>query len=333
MIRLSPSEIETTLEGILLGRGCPSSHAGKVAREVTRNSLEGTYTHGINRFSRLVRDIDRGVIDTRAVPTLEAAFGTLERYDGHLGFGITNAWFAMARAADLASEHGIGCVALGNTNHWLRAATYGYQACERGMAGICFTNTLPNMPTWGAADPRLGNNPLVLAFPWKDGDIVVDMAMSQYSYGALELAMLEGRRMPTPAGFDADGHLTDDPAAVHRSQRILPTGYWKGAALSFALDIFAAGLSLGNTTSQIGKLDGEYSVSQTFIALDFARIVPRERVEDLIRSAVENLLASVPDGSGRPIVYAGQRMRETRDRNLSEGIPVDERIWEEILAL
>jgi 3-dehydro-L-gulonate 2-dehydrogenase len=332
-MRLAPAAIEAALEGILLGRGCPSAHAGKVAREVTRNSLEGTYTHGINRFSRLVRDIDRGVIDTRAVPTLEAAFGALERYDGHLGFGITNAWFAMARAADLAAEHGIGCVALGNTNHWLRAATYGYLACERGMAGICFTNTLPNMPAWGAADARLGNNPLVVAFPWKGGDVVVDMAMSQYSYGALELALLEERRMPTPAGFDADGNLTDEPGAVISSKRPLPTGYWKGSALSFALDVFAAGLSLGRTTSEVGELDGEYSLSQTFIAVDVGRIADPDRVERIVRGAVENLRASVPDGSGRPIVYGGQRLRDIRARNESEGIPVDERVWEEILAL
>ena len=53
-------------------------------------------------------------------------------------------------------EHGVGLVALRNTNHWMRAATYGYQACEAGMAALCFTNTQPNMPAWGATDARLG---------------------------------------------------------------------------------------------------------------------------------------------------------------------------------
>ena len=165
MLRIPPAEVRTAFEKILLGRGCSPDHARKVALEVTRNSLEGTYTHGINRFPRLVKSIDGGTLDMKAEPVLVNAFGALENYDGGLGFGIVNASVCMGRAVELAEVHGIGCVALRNTNHWFRAATYGYQACERGMAGICFTNTLPNMPTWGAIDPRLGNNPLVMAFP------------------------------------------------------------------------------------------------------------------------------------------------------------------------
>ncbi len=333
MLKIPAGEVQAAFEKILLGRGCPPEHARKVAFEVARNSLEGTYTHGINRFARLVRGIDDGTLDMKAEPALINAFGGLENYDGGLGFGIVNAWACMGRAIELAKEHGIGCVALRNTNHWLRAATYGYQASEQGMAGICFTNTLPNMPTWGAVDPRLGNNPLVMAFPWKEDHIVVDMAMSQYSYGALELAALNGEQMPYAAGFDAAGNLTCDPEAVLKTKRMMPAGYWKGAALSFALDIFSGGLSLGNTTSAIGRLGGEYAISQTFIAINISAIAPPERVEGIIRDAVEDLLLSKPDCSSRPIVYAGQRMRAVRERNAAEGIPVDERVWREILSL
>lgn len=332
-MRIPAADVQAKLEKILLDRGCRLDRAAKVAYEVTRNSLEGTYTHGINRFSRLIKTIDAGIVKMDMDPVLINAFGALENYDGRLGFGILNATFCMGRAIELARTHGIGCVALRNTNHWLRAATYGYQACEQGMAGICFTNTLPNMPTWGAIDAHLGNNPLVMAFPWKDGDIIVDMAMSQYSYGALEKAVLDGDAMPYAAGFDAEGNLTCDPAAVLATKRMMPAGYWKGAALSFVLDIFAGSLSLGNTTSAIGKLDSEYALSQTFIAINFTSIAPQEAVEDIVRSAIEDLLLSKPDGSSRPIVYAGQRMRGLRARNAAEGIPVDERVWAEITFL
>jgi 3-dehydro-L-gulonate 2-dehydrogenase len=334
MIRIEWTEIQATLERILLARGCPAEHAKRVAHEVMRNSLEGTYSHGVNRFPRLVRTIDQGFIKMDARPVLMNAFGAIENYDGQLGFGILNAQAGMGRAIALASEHGIGCVAIRNTNHWLRAATYGYQACEQGMAGICFTNTMPNMPTWGALDARIGNNPLVMAFPWKEGHILVDMAMSQYSYGALELAVMEGGPMPFAAGFDAEGNLTTDPAAVLKSKRILPTGYWKGAALAFALDVFAGAMSLGNTTADLGRLEGgEYALSQTFIAINFARIAPADQVENIVRNAVEDLLSSKPDGSDQKIVYAGQRMRAVRERNEKEGIPLDERVWDEIKAL
>ena len=71
----------------------------------------------------------------------------------------------MARAIASPRAHGIGCVALANTNHWMRGGSYGWQAADAGLIGICWTNTLANVPPWGAADPRVGNNPLVVAVP------------------------------------------------------------------------------------------------------------------------------------------------------------------------
>ena len=101
------------------------------------------------------------------------------------GPGNLNAQASMSRAMALGREHGIGCVALGNTNHWMRGGTYGWQAADAGMIGICWTNTLANLPAWGAKMPGLGNNPLVIAVPRPEGHVVLDMAMSQFSYGAL----------------------------------------------------------------------------------------------------------------------------------------------------
>ena len=270
----------------------------------------------------------------KPVPVRIGGFGAIENYDGGLGLGITNARICMARAMELACVHGIGLVALRNTNHWLRAATYGYQACDGGMAAMCFTNTIPNMPTWGATDSRIGNNPLVFAFPRKQGHVVVDMAMSQFSYGALELARLENRQMLVDAGFDMQGRLTRDPDQVIRSQRILPTGYWKGAALSFVLDVFAGCLSLGNTVAGVGRLEGdEHGVSQVFIAIDYQKIVPTDQAETILNNAVEDLLSSTPSRKGERIVYTGQKTDEIRKENLEKGIPVDEGIWAQIKAL
>lgn len=333
-MRLSFDEVCQTLSQILMIHGCGQQQADKVAFEMARNSLEGIYTHGINRFTRLVRNIDEGIVKPGVTPVKIAGAGAIENYDGGMGLGITNAWFCMERAIGLADTYGIGMAAIRNTNHWLRAATYGYQACDAGMAAICFTNTIPNMPTWGAVDSRLGNNPLVFAFPRKEGHVIVDMAMSQFSYGALELAKLEGRQMPIDAGYNKEGKLTRDPSEVLESLRILPTGYWKGAALSFVLDIFAGCMSLGNTTAAIGRLPGdEHGLSQIFIAIDYKKIAPTDQSDVLLEDAVEDLLSSKPDSEGSRIIYTGQRTDEIKDENLRKGIPVDENVWKQILEL
>ncbi len=333
-MRLKFGEVTSVLERVLLARHCKPEFAERVAFEMARNSLEGTYTHGINRFRSLIGSIDSCLINVGATPILRNQAAALESYDGQLGLGITNALFSMDRAISLARSYGVGIVALANTSHWMRAATYGYQACQADMIGICFTNTIPNMPTWGAIDSRLGNNPLVLAFPRSQGDVVVDMAMSQFSYGALELARLEGRAMSMDAGYNEDGELTRDPEQVLRSQRILPAGYWKGAALSFVLDLIVTGLSQGNSVFNLGQQPGgEYGVAQVFIAIDLWKIADRDYVEEAVNAAVEYLLNSEPATNGERIVYPGQRMEEIRDDNLRNGIPVDPRVWDKILGM
>jgi 3-dehydro-L-gulonate 2-dehydrogenase len=201
------------------------------------------------------------------------------------------------------------------------------------MAALCFTNTMPNMPAWGALDARLGNNPLVLALPRAGGHVVLDMATSQFSYGALELARLNGRQMPIEAGFDTQGQLTRDPAEIIQSKRILPMGYWKGAGLSLLLDLFAGMLSLGNTTLGIGRLAGdEHGLSQVFIAIHYAALADAAQADAIMTDTLSWVAASAPDGTGTAIRWPGSRMPAVREANLREGIPVDERVWAEILG-
>ena len=334
-MRLHFEEVTEQLEKTLLKYDCPPKRARQVAAVMAENSLEGTYTHGINRFAWLINTIKLGLCNPASEISPIAAYGAIENYDGNRGIGVSNAIFCIDRAIELAEKQGIGCVALRNTNHWMRAATYGYRACGAGMASICFTNTLPNMPTWGATDSRLGNNPLSFAFPREKGDLICDMAMSQFSYGILEMAVMERRQMPIDAGFDKDGNLTKDPAQVIESQRILPMGYWKGAALAHLLDIFAATLSLGNTTAAISEFaEGiDQRVSQFFMAINYRAIAPRELSDSIVENSVAWLLNSQSADDKKPIIFTGQIALETRAFNLKHGIPVNETVWKEILAL
>jgi 3-dehydro-L-gulonate 2-dehydrogenase len=159
MQRLSYQEVYETLARVLLKLGFESARAELCARLFAETSRDGVYSHGVNRFPRFVRMVRDGVIDIHALPEAVAANGVLERWDGKRGVGNLNARECMDRAMAIARAHGMGCVALANTNHWMRGGSYGWQAAEAGLIGICWTNTMPNLPPWGASDPRVGNNP------------------------------------------------------------------------------------------------------------------------------------------------------------------------------
>ena len=142
----------------------------------------------------------------------------------------------------MAGDLGLGLVGLNNTTHWMRGGSYGWQAADEGFAAICWTNTESCMPPWGARTVGIGNNPLIIAVPGKNGHVVLDMAMSQYSYGKLQVTRLKNEELPFPGGFDKNGDLTTHPGTIEHTQRILPTGYWKGSGLAIVLDILTARL-------------------------------------------------------------------------------------------
>ncbi|MCJ8211420.1 3-dehydro-L-gulonate 2-dehydrogenase [Mucilaginibacter sp. RS28] len=305
--------------------------AEAIATVFTENSRDGVYTHGLNRFPTFIQMVKQGAIKTDAEPELVSSFGSIEKWDGNYGPGVLNAGIAMGRAIALANEYGIGCVAIRNTNHWMRGGTYGWQAAEAGMISICFTNTIANLPPWGGLDPRLGNNPLIIAVPRKDGHVVLDMAVSQYSFGKLKQYESQGRELPLPGGYDEEGNLSTDASTIIKSGRLMPAGFWKGSGLSLMLDLLATVLSDGRSTAEVSKDNVEAGLSQLFICIKPTG--DSDQHEQLIQQILDYAKSSTPIDPDDPIRYPGEGTILTRERNLKEGIPVDEKIWESVLKM
>jgi 3-dehydro-L-gulonate 2-dehydrogenase len=334
MPRLPFTEIVSELSRVLAALGFAEDRARACATLVAETHRDGVATHGLNRFPRLVRQIKAGRVKPDALPVAVARCGPWEQWDGQLGPGNLNATAATDRAITLARDHGLGLVALRNTNHWMRGGSYGWQAARAGMAFIGWTNTIPNMPAWGGLDSKLGNNPLIVALPRGDAPVVLDVAMSQFSYGKLERLQLRGESLPFPGGYDANGSLTTDPAAILATQRSLPIGYWKGAGMALVLDLLAALLSGGLTTREIGLQGGdEYGMSQVFVAIDVARPAGAAAAEALVTTVIDDVHASRAINPAHPVRYPGEGVLRTREENDRLGIPVDGPIWSQIKAL
>jgi 3-dehydro-L-gulonate 2-dehydrogenase len=318
---------------ILVSHGFEKERAAECAEIFTNNSIDGVYTHGVNRFPRFVSNVDTGHVKAREAPTLTSKFAGIEQWNGNLGPGISNAIFATESAINLSRQYGIGCVALANTNHWMRGGTYGWQAAKKGFVFIGWTNTIGNMPAWGAVDSRLGNNPLVIAIPFGEEAIVLDMAMSQFSFGAMEMAQMKNESFPVYGGYDVNGVLTKDPSSILESRRPLPIGYWKGAGLSLLLDILATVLSAGFSTAEISKKEVEYALSQVFITIDISKLGNHSAIPLAIQQIIDDYKKSIPENDQGKVSYPGERVLNVRRENIATGIPVLKTIWDKILTL
>jgi 3-dehydro-L-gulonate 2-dehydrogenase len=341
-MKVTYDQLYDLLREVLLKVGFTPARAQLSARLFAETTRDGVYSHGLNRFPRMIAQIKAGVIVVDAEPVKVAGVGAIERWDGRRGPGNLNAYASMDRAIALARQHGIGCVALANTNHWMRGGSYGWQAVEAGMIGMCWTNTMANLPSWGAPEPRVGNNPLIIAVPRSKGPVVLDMAMSQFSFGALEGYRMRGEQLPVEGGFDNDGNLTRDPGAIEASGRALPIGYWKGSGLSLLLDMLGAVLSGGHATHQItADVIQETNMSQVFLAFNLPALEDATTGTPGVSAAardqaIDQIVASV-QGPDSPITkklrYPGEKTLQLRKQNQEQGIPVNPDIWTKVQSL
>lgn len=332
-IRISPDNMLTKFLSILVQNRMETEKANSCANIFMKNSLDGIYSHGVNRFAGFIDFIKRGVIDVGAEPTFKSGFGVVEQWDGNSGPGPINATKCCNRVMQIADKSGMGCVALSDTNHWMRGGTYGWQAAKAGYIFIGWTNTTGLMPSWGATDCKIGNNPIVFALPYQSEAIVLDMAISQFSYGAMENYKRNKTLLPYNGGYDIAGNLSKIPADILESKRPLPIGYWKGAGLALLLDLLATILSDGHSTAEISREKDEKNLSQVYIAISLDKLPNKSSVSEIVNNIIADYHNSVPENEKTKILYPGERVLNTRANNLKNGIPVDTNVWNKILEL
>ena len=326
-------KMQDTLETLFLKYGFTEKKSQLLAQTYTESTRDGVNSHGINRVPLFIEYVEKGEVKIDAEAERVEVFGSIERWDGNLGPGIINAVKCTDRAVTLAKEHGMGLVALRNTNHWMRGGAYGWRAADADCISILFTNTQPNMPPWGGKHSRLGNNPIIVSIPRKEGHIVLDMAISQFAFGKIKDYRLKGEKLPFPGGWDDNDELSRDPEKILGNERGLPIGYWKGSALSMVLDMLATVLSAGDSTSKIGKKDYEVGISQVYICIYPALFNDKELQEKLLQEIIDYTHDVEPMQSGGRTFYPGEGTLRKRTKNLKEGIPVSQEVWDKVLDL
>jgi 3-dehydro-L-gulonate 2-dehydrogenase len=157
--------------------------------------------------------------------------------------------------------------------------------------------------------------------------------MSQFSYGALGTHRMRGQELPVVGGYDERGELTRDPAAIERTQRLLPIGFWKGSGLAIMLDMVAAVLSGGKATHDFTVVPEEESgQSQAFVAIDAASLGADGESQSIADRIVDALHAGAQT-AGEEARYPGERTLDVRAKSMADGVFVDDAMWREVLAL
>lgn len=242
----------------------------------------------------------------------------------HVGF------YAVARATALAIEKArTGHFALvGVHNSWLsgRSAYYLEQVARAGFAGLHFACGRPVVAPPGGAAPAFGTNPIAIGLPGEPHPFLFDMSTAAANHGDLILAQRLGELLPEGVAIDAAGAPTRDPAAALKGA-ILPFAGHKGYGLS--LTVQALGLMAGAALPAGQVQDFAF----LFIVFDPGLLMPAAQY----RAQLAELLARVQATPRQPgveeIRIPSQRAFAERERRRIEGIELDARIHQRILAI
>ena len=291
-------------------------------------SRDGVSSHGLNRFPRFMRMIRSGVVDCPR-PAVRVGGTRRSRAVGRP---------ARPRQPERARRAWTRDRAGARARHRLRGAREHQPLDARRQLRLAGRrrrrdrHLLDEHAAEPAAvgrrrEPRIGNNPLIIAVPRAAGHVVLDMAMSQFSVGALGVVPHARRaRCRSPAATTPTGELTRDPAAIEASRRLLPIGFWKGSGLALVLDLVAARCSPAaaprtrSRPSPSGKPACRRSSSRCCHDPAPARTDRRSSLTLSVRSPTD-------DGPIPRRADAGDPEPEPR-----EGVPVEPAIWDEVRA-
>jgi 3-dehydro-L-gulonate 2-dehydrogenase len=98
------------------------------------------------------------------------------------------------------------------------------------------------------------------------------------------------------------------------------------------LDILAAVLAGGLSVHEIAQKETEIALSQVFIAIDINRLGNHAGIAKVVENIIADYHQSIPEDKSR-ITWPGERVLQTRKKNLENGIPVLKQVWEVVSDL
>ena len=321
-VRLSVAEARALAEQALARIGYDAEEARIVADHVIDAALCGYEYSGLPKILNVAED--RRLRKPRRPMRALRETAVSVRYDG----GNNNGMVAMYRATQVAiakaREHGFSLV--GVNNSWVsgRGAHYVEMVARAGLIGIHTVSSTRHVAPPGGAVSSIGTNPIAFGFPTLREPVVIDLGTSAFMSTDLLFRERRGELLPEGVAIDAQGRPTRDPAAA-RLGALLPFGGYKGFALALAMH--ALGVLAGSGD------DVEKSYGYLIIAIKPDLLVPLENYRRQLSEAIDRIKATPRQPGVEEIRIPSERAFRERARNLREGIVIDRKIYDALVAL
>ncbi len=348
-ITLPYSQLSQFAVAIFNKMGCSEKEASLAAEVLLSADLRGIDSHGVARLSGYVRLWEAKRINSK--PNIRVVHETPSTavVDGDGGLGLVIAPKAMEIAIEKANKVGTGWVAVKNSNHFGIAGYHSMMALKQNMIGMAMTNASPLVAPTFSVERLLGTNPICVAIPaGEQPPFVADFATTTAANGKLEI--LQRKNQEAPEGWiqKKDGSSSINPNELKDGGALLPLGSdrehgsHKGFCLGAWVDIFSAVLSGANygpwvppfvsflapPADPVGEGIGHF-----FGALRVDAFRPADEFKKHMDTWITRFRSAKTIEGQEHLIIPGDPERESEAVRFKEGIPLNEKVFEDLKEL
>lgn len=313
-----------------------------VLAELRGNIMQGLEHIGYHWFQRFTD----GTTNWGATMQIVKETPAMAILDANGVMGALVAKRAMEIACERAKKSGVYTVAVRNSPDWMMIGYSTRQALKYDCVGWVYANSKPDVAPWGGVAKIYGHCLISAAIPTKRNyPLLMDMAANDTGGLAAQEQLMKGE-MPKGLYYAPDGTPADDRPDLWGTDNInwgikggaqRMSGY-RDLALTSVIDAFAGGITGMKLALDLDVpepiVKGERPArGQVVMAFDIAQFTDVDAFKAKVDKAIDDAKASPLAPGFTEITMPGERGYREEERRRRHGVPIDSKVWREVVEL
>ncbi|MEM8767980.1 MAG: Ldh family oxidoreductase [Pseudomonadota bacterium] len=329
------TELEPYLSALFEAAGLVGDRSAAMSRGFIEADLLGFPSHGVAKVAGNLRWLESGETAKSGDPTVLVDLPAVASWDANRLPGHWIMREAARVAIAKASEVGAFTLTIRRAQHVACLAASLVPIAEAGMVGLMMVSSPEEVfvSPFGGSERLFSNNPIAFTAPSAAGTVLFDVSMAITAGGQVARAARLGEPLPEAALKTRDGQVSADPQALGQGGSVMPVGGLghghKGHALTIMTEVLTQALNGFGREAGQGQFSEQNSVFlQVFNPAAFGDQADYEREMAFLFERIEG---SAPDSTEHPIRVPGRGAWARRERQLREGITLDDGTLDRLL--
>ncbi|MCX6291574.1 MAG: Ldh family oxidoreductase [Bacteroidetes bacterium] len=332
---INHATLSATMKAVLKSKGVNDASLDHCVDSLIQTSLRGVDSHGIHLFPHYCRAVDGGRINKNPNFKITSTAASASMMNADHGFGHHAGAVAIDDAIEKAKKTGMSAIGVIDSSHFGAAAYFALRAADQDCIGWSFTNADALVKAHSSKEAFFGTNPICFTAPMeKEGPFCLDMATSTVSWNKIKNYRVANKNIPEEWAFDISGNSVTNP---HDARSLRPSGDYKGFGLGMMVDILCAVLTGGIISKDLlpmfnSPIEEPRKISHFFMVMDISKFTDVKSFKKNLQDMADRI-RMLPKVTEEEVMVAGDPEKKKYAKRITDGIPVDETIWKEFVAI